>query len=100
MPLDVGLWEIEEIKAHVFDGTAFVKVVAGVDLAGQFALGAVQHVRDANSLQVLLVSRCSPETPNQVYFYTCPDCKFLRERRNLFYVLLHVIATQSCEILN
>jgi hypothetical protein len=66
MPLDVGLWEIEEIKPHVLDGAAFVKIVPRVDLAGQFSFRAVQHVSDANSLQVLLVSRRSPETPNQV----------------------------------
>lgn len=63
MPLDVGLWEIKEIEAHVLDGAALVKVGPRVHLAGQFALGAVQHVSDADPLQVLFVSRCSPETP-------------------------------------
>jgi hypothetical protein len=66
MPLDVGLWKIKEIEPHVFYGAAFVKIVSGVDLAGQFALCAVQHVSDADPLQVLLVSRCSPETPKYI----------------------------------
>jgi hypothetical protein len=79
MPLDVGLWEIEEIKAHVLDGAAFVKVVSGVDLAGQFALGAVEHVRDADPLQVLLVTRSSPETNRMTLILHWLICNFGRK---------------------
>ena len=59
---DVGVGEVVHLDAHVLDVHAGVEGLACVDPC---AVGGVQDVGDAHSLQTSLVDRNRPEEENQ-----------------------------------